>query len=191
MIARLIAVLLLCAGTLAAQEPTSLPIRPALRLYGGMLNPDDPFQVTMAVGAAGGLRVSRFGIFLQELRQSQNGNSGSDLTSAGRTFVGVALEFEGLRGGLQERQGLLQLGGGRLKRSRFETTWYVQAGIALRYRVVPGLALLGDIEDLAAPLPAEPARCEPLATGGELCTGAVVKQVQHNFGFLVALEFVP
>lgn len=182
---------LFASGSLIAQESPRPWFRPAVRLQGGMLNPDDPLRVTMAFGAAAGVRLGHFGIFLRGLRQSQNGNAGSDLTSDARTFWGAAFEYEGSTAGVHERQGLVQLGAGRLDRPRFRTSWFVQAGLALRYRVARSLALVGSVEDHAAFLPYEEARCESAPGGGEICTDAVKKQVQHNFGFMIAFEFHP
>lgn len=169
----------------AAAQPL---VRPSARVSGGMLNPSDPFQVTMAFGAAAGIRVGRLGAYGEGLRQSHNGNAGADLTSQARTYWGVALEYEASPSGIHERQGLIQVGAGRLARDPFATSWYARAGVALRYRLAPLVAFTGGLEDRVAFLPYEAARCEMVAERTEWCADAVAKQAQHNFGFILALE---
>ena len=182
---------LLClAGRLPSQTPPASPLGMSLRLYGGMLNPDDPLQVTIAFGAAAGLRVGKVAVFVRGLQQSQNGNARTDLTTDARTFWGVHLEYEGAPRGRYQRQGLIQVGAGWLERSSFRSTWYVQAGLALRYRVARPLAFVGIVEDYVAKLPFEPARCAPDPAGQPVCDAEIPPHVQHNFGVGVALEVV-
>jgi hypothetical protein len=155
-----------------------------------MLNPDDPLQVTAAVGGAIGVRVRRFALILRGLYQGKNGYTGSDLTAEGRTFWGLAAEYALMISEGDQREGVVQVGLGRLHRSHFRTPWFAQLGLGGRYRVAPPVALLVSAQDLVAFLPTEASRCDPIP-GGQFCIAPVVGQIQHNLGLVLAVELIP
>lgn len=155
-----------------------------------MLNPDDPFQVTMAAGGAIGIRVRRFDLLLRGLYQAKNGYSDADLEAEGRTFWGIAAEYAVTVSQADRREGLLQFGAGRLHRPHFRTSWFMELGLAGRHRIAPPVALIVSVQDLLVFLPGEEAGCEPIPRG-RFCTAAVTEQAQHNLGVVLAVEVIP
>jgi hypothetical protein len=167
----LILVSLAAMGPLASSAALS-QVRPLARLEAGALDPDDPFNVTLAFGGAIGLHLHSSSLLLRVLRQSRNGNSGDDLTH-GRSFILLEWELAGRQGGPMQRQPYLRFGFGRLARSPFRSSWSLDGAVGLRYRLVRSVHLLGTVGDQVAFLPAE-----TLVRGGP----------QHNFALTLALE---
>jgi hypothetical protein len=166
-------VLIWFPNVVVAQPPPRPSIAPVLRIEGGMLNPIDPFHVTVAAGAAVGVRVRRVDVLLRGMRQNRNGYTGADLVVEGRTFWGVTVEYAAAVSQSVRREGLMQLGAGRLHRAGLGTAWFLQAGVGGRYYVAPPVALMVSFQDVLAFLPAGEARA------------------QHNLAVLLGVELVP
>jgi hypothetical protein len=172
-----------------AQVPRSSPT-PLFRVQAGALNPGSLSQVTLAFGAGAGFEWGRHRLVLDATVQSQNRNSGADLTSDARTFLLLHWEYLGRGHGPRQRQIFGRLGGGRVLRSPYKTVWVIDGGVGLRYRMARSLSLIGSLTDAVAFLPAESfVYCpDPFFSCGTL---AVKDGPQHNFGFLVGLELHP
>ena len=174
-------------GVLPEFEPQRFeaPAEPFVRIEAGALNPDGLFNTTMAFGGAVGLATDRNTFLLRAVRQSRNRNSGQDVSDA-RTFV--TLDWERAFGvtRFQEGQVFVRAGAGALFRSPFKSTWTVDLGAGLRYRIVPRLFIVGALVDQLAWLPSE--------TSGQICdpfscsTIGIRSELQHNVGLLVDLE---
>jgi hypothetical protein len=191
----------LCAVPLSwrgvtAQAPVSHPLTPLLRLEGGMLNPGGPFTVTMAYGGSLGLSYRRHALLLRVVRQSQNRNSGPDLTSNARLFGSLAWEYQGVGEEIHQRQGIVRLGLGLVARESFRTAWFLDAAFGLRYRLARSVGLIGTLQYAPVIIPGEAfIRCGygegPLAYYYSCRPAQVEGRLQHNVGFLVALELRP
>jgi len=182
MLGRLAFFSLIVPTVLAAQSEGSL------RLQGGMANADDPLNVTVAWGGAGALHFGRVALLVSGLHQNRKTDSGGGLRTNGRNLWGMALEYSGAGHGLYRRQALAQIGAGGVARGPYRTAWYLTGGVGLRYPVAQQVAFVGRINDYAVFLPDEPRHCTP--TGTPNCTDTVVKQVQHNYAFIVSFELV-
>lgn len=189
-------VALVLPSVVVAQDVPTRALAPFVRLEAGTLNPGDPFAVTLAYGGAVGVAYRRHALIVHLAQQSRNRNSGPDLTSSARRYAAIAWEYAGLRSGVQERQGVLRLGLGRVTRQPFRTAWFLDAAAMLRYRVAPVLAFLGTLQYAPIAIPEERfVACGPGEgpyTYREYCSDAMITgRVQHNFGFLLGLELRP
>jgi hypothetical protein len=163
---------------------------PIVRLEGGMLNPDDVTQTTLAFGGDVGWQLSRRqAILIRYLRQSQNRNSGTDIKRA-RGLLTLDWEYGFGRESQYHRQALVRLGGGALFRPGLATAALVSLGLEVRYAVGARWAFVGSVEDDVGVLPLQEFQsCSPL---GSVCTTfSYGGKWQHNYGFLVAGEWRP
>ncbi len=161
------------------------------RLEAGALDPEDPFAVTLAYGAALGITRGSHAFLLRLVRQSRDRNSGPDIDNA-RTFVMADWELSLRPGGQQARQAFIRLGAGWLFRQPFQSTWALDLGAGLKYRLSPGLLLEGGLVDqmarlpyqtvtvCAAPFPGLPPTCSLYA---------IREKLQQNVGLLIGLEY--
>ncbi len=173
-----------CLGTSSAVRAQTGPFG---RLEAGTLNADDPFNATMAVGAAVGYTYRASSLMLRAVRQSWDGNSGADV-AAGRTFALVEWELAGRTSGYWERQLFFRLGAGWLFQSPYKSTVANDLGVGIRYRLATRLFLVGSADDQLAWVRRQAfTSCEV-----GLCTTVIVPaQIQHNYGLLVDLEIRP
>ena len=158
------------------------------RLEAGALDPEDPFAVTLAYGGALGVTRGEHAFLLRLVRQSRDRNSGPDIDNA-RTFVMADWELSVRPGG---RQAFIRLGAGWLFRHPFQSTWALDLGAGLKYRLNPGLLLEGWLVDqmarlpyqtvtvCAAPFPGLPSTCSLYA---------IRERLQQNVGLLIGLEY--
>ncbi len=163
------------------------------RLEGGTLNPDAPFNVTLAYGVAAGRTWRADAILFHVVRQSRDRNSGADINHA-RTFLLADWEHSFSAAGATERQPFVRVGAGWLFRSPFKSTWAVDLGAGLKYRLAPRLYLLGTLDDLLARLPDETfTACVQVIQGLPPSCGParIIPELQHNFGLTVDLEYRP
>jgi hypothetical protein len=160
-----------------------------VRVGGGTLNPDDPFATTLAYGAAAGVTVHASSFLVRLVRQSRNGNSGSDISNA-RTYALLDWEPTFRPAGQQQRQPFLRLGAGWLWRKPFASTWVVDLGAGLRYRLAPHLFVVGSVVDQMAKLPYQTyVTCYAGQPPAGVCvTNEIKAELQQNFGLLVDLE---
>ncbi len=179
----------LVAGFLAlvvagAPGPVCAQSRFFARVGGGTLNPNDPFQTTLAFGGAFGVAEHTNSFLIRVLRQSWNGNAGSDLGNA-RTYALLDWELAGRPVGEMQRQPFLRLGAGWLWQGPLKSTWVVDLGAGLRYRLAPHLFIVGSLVDDMARLSSQTL----VACSGGICTTNEIKaELQQNFGLLVDLE---
>lgn len=159
------------------------------RLGGGALNPDDPFNTTLAYGAAAGVTIGLSSFLVRVLRQSRDRNSGPDLSNP-RTYGLVDWELAGRPSGAQGRQPFLRLGAGWLWRRPFASTWVADVGAGVRYRLAAHLFVVGAVVDQMARLPHETwVSC--FAGGppsGDCVTNEIKAELQQNYGLLVDVE---
>src|SRR5207245_2151179 len=151
-----------------------------------------------AVGAAGGgalgWQLSRSNALLvRYVRQSQNRNSGADIGSKARGLLTANWEHAFGPSAQYHQQALIRVGVGALFRPLLATAPLVNASLELRYTVHPHVAFVGSLEDDVGRLPRQDFQfCATDASGNPVCqvytSGA---KVQHNFGFLVAIEWRP
>jgi hypothetical protein len=177
------------AGQAPGDPATSAP-RGLLRLQAGTLNPDDPFNATLALGASAGFEWNeRRALVISYVRQSENGNEGEDIAARGRGFLTVAVEWGFTFEEQRRQQYRARLGAGALFRSAGLTTApVIEAGLTIRYTLLPRLAVVGVLGDHLAFLP----RDEIVVCSGSTCQTYVAgDKYQHNFGGLVGLEWRP
>jgi hypothetical protein len=157
------------------------------RLEGGTLNANDPFNSTLAFGAAAGITEHSSSFLLHVVRQSWNRNSGSDV-SDGRTFALLDWELAFRPSGAWKRQAFVRLGAGWVFQSPFKSALTADAGAGLRYELTSRLFIVGTVVDQVAWV-----RTQLFTTClVTICTTTTVpSQTQHNFGLLVDLEIRP
>ena len=176
----------LCVMLASLGAPRDLPGQAHAfgRIEGGTLNAGDPFNTTLAFGAAIGVSERSSSFLFRLVRQSRNRNSGSDVGDA-RTFALLEWELAGKPEGAMQRQPFFRLGAGLLFQSPFKTAWAADLGVGLRYRVVPRLVVVGALVDQVDWIRNQTSvDCDVIS-----CTTATVPtQTQHNFGLLVDLE---
>jgi hypothetical protein len=177
--------------TLGSVSQLAAQRSPFVRLTGGALNPGDPVATTIAYGAAAGVRDQRTSFLVLVLVQSQNRNSGADLTEHARTFVQVGFERSLRPKGVPLREPFVRASAGALLRAPFATAPVAGLGIGWRFALLPHLWLVASLSDEIAWLRREQFSCSspwPLATPG---TCVINGGPQNNFGGMVALEFRP
>ena len=193
-VAPIICVGLTALGVLARPAGGQADGTPIARLEAGMLNASDPFDVTMAFGGALGWQLSRSNALLvRYVRQSQNRNSVADIGSKARGLLTANWEHAFGPSAQYHQQALIRVGVGALFRPLLATAPLVNASLELRYTVHPHVAFVGSLEDDVGRLPRQDFQfCATDASGNPVCqvytSGA---KVQHNFGFLVAIEWRP
>ena len=181
-------------GALTRPAPAQADRTPIARLEAGMLNASDPFDVTMAFGGVLGWQLSHSNALLvRYVRQSQNRNSGEDIGSKARGLLTANWEHAFGPSAQYHRQALIRVGVGALFRPMLATAPLVNASLELRYTVHPHIAFVGGLEDDVGRLPRQDFQfCGVDVSGNPACqvytSGA---KVQHNFGFLVAIEWRP
>jgi YmgG-like glycine-zipper protein len=175
----------------AAQAPHTLGGGvPLLRLDAGMLNPDAPDRVVLALGVAAGWTPAGPNTFLlRYLHQSRNTSAGLYVYDRARQFV--LLEWERSFGGSEpyKPQVVARGGAGLLFSYNWPTATTLSGGVALRYPVAPELALAANLEDHVAILPHH--SCVTSGSGGTVCATPPFGGWQHNFALLATLEWWP
>ncbi len=169
--------------------------RPVGRLVVGALNPDTPSKATMAFGVEAGVGLgARAALLGRVLRQSQNRNSGADLSREARDLFSVLIE-QGLGHEANlRRQYVLRIGGGVMVRRHLPSAAVATLGLGVRYPLRRAVTLVGAFEDDVAALPEgsysysywDPAQLTTVWT-----TVIAKEKIQHNFGFLLAVEWRP
>jgi len=179
----------------AAQREDEVPTPRAFiaRVEVGSLSPNEPFNATMAFGAAAGVDLGgRNAFLLRYTRQSQNRNSGEDLGDRAREFVSVAWEHAYGDAERHVQQYMLRLAGGVLLRDPYAAAPFALVGVAIRYPLGERLSVVGAIEDAMAPLREETFQvCDPDLVPNYPCTYQVGGSLQHNFGLMIAAEWKP
>jgi hypothetical protein len=170
----------------AAQERSEK--RPFVQAEAGALNPNEVVQATLAFGLAGGFDWRRYSLVVHLTRQSQNRNSGSDLTSDARTFATLSFERRfGSPHGWPLRQAFVRLDIGAVFRSPFKTAFVTGLGLGWRQSLMPHLRLVGTLFDDVAWLSEETFACAvpPFGYPGSC---RMRSGPQHNFGGTAALQ---
>jgi hypothetical protein len=178
------------AGQAVTQPPAIIP-RPFIQLQAGALNPNDPFQTTLAYGVGAGLNLDHIALTLHVTRQSQNRNSGSDLGTEARTFVTAAAELTVSRArGSPPKQAFIRADLGFLLRGPFSTAPVAGIGFGWRFDLVHHIILVGTLFDDIAFVSTETFPCVGSQSG--LLTVCVIQaSPQHNFGGMVAVRLSP
>jgi hypothetical protein len=184
----------LLASAAAASEVGAQAAGPVVRLEGGMLNPSDPVQTTLAYGAAAGWQVSdRQALGVRYVRQSGGRNSGADVGRRARGFLTADWEYAFGSEKQYHRQVLVRVGAGALFRYMLATAPILSAGLEVRYPVGRRWSFVGGIEDDVGALPRQDFQsCTVDVNGNPVCTLYTYGgRWQHNYGFLVAAEWRP
>ena len=174
-------------GTHAAAQDT--PGRqPYLQIEAGALNAREPLQATIAYGLGAGVDLGRHSIVVHVIRQSQNRNSGADLTANARTFTTLGVERRfGTPHGWPLRQGFLRANLGFLFRRPYRTALVTGIGVGWRQSLTGHVRLVGTLFDDVAWLPREVFACTPLWPSYS-ATCAITSGPQHNFGGMAAFQ---
>ena len=161
----------------------------SVRLEAGSLNSDSPVRVTLAVGGTIGWRLTQHGTLLvRYIRQSRSG-FGTDIGRYGRNFVMLNWEHSYGDGKAYQRQLLWRLGAGAMFGNPFLTAPVVGGGFEVRYPVADHWAFLANIEDdIAAQHEQEIALC---MVNNRCFLYKFPRELQHNFGLIVAGEWRP
>jgi hypothetical protein len=182
------------AGAARAQQVAApRTVSPLLRVEAGALNPDRLDAATMSFGVEAGVAWrGRTMLLARVLRQSQNRNSGADLSRNARDLVSLLLEFPSGPAALRRQQYLVRVGAGVMLRSRLPAAPVATLGLGVRYRLYRSLALVAGFEDDVAALPAGSYDYdEPGYLGMVHVVVNARREVQNNFGFLLAVEWHP
>ena len=197
------------APALAAQAN-----RPFLEIGAGTLAPSDPFTVTLALRASGGVTLGgRNAVSIEYTRQSApRGYDSNNLGKYARDFLGIGWQhaFQDVLSDPEPKrmQYLVRIVGGALFRGTFpeavddqdlRNAPFAGFGLLLRYPISSRVIAVGSIEDILGFLPAETVRsyCSDLS-GQTLCypqggpdyyTIALPDKVQHNPGFMLTMQF--
>ena len=183
------------SNTARAQQPEQTPrgISVLLRLEGGALNPGQLDATTMSVGASAGLAFrGRTALIARFLRQSQNGNSGADLSRNARDIVSLVLEHAWGRAERRRLQYLVRAGAGVMFRSPWEAAPLLTVGVGARYPVYRSVTLVGSFEIDMADLIG--GAYDTFQWNPDLLRYVAVRtaaKLQPNFGFLLAVEWHP
>lgn len=185
------------AGAAQAQEAGTGPrgVGPLIRVVAGALNPDAIEKATMALGVEAGVAWrGRTMLVARALRQSQNRNSGADLSHEARDLFSVLLEHTFGPDVLRRREYLVRIGAGVMHRPHFPDAAVATLGLGVRYPVYRSVTLVGTLEDDLAALPAGSysySYWDPMLMTTIYTTVNARKMLQSNFGFLLSLEWRP
>ncbi len=186
---------LLVLGWAPERAAAQLAGRSLLRLEAGMLNPDDPLQITLAFGAAAGWQVDRSDAFLlRYVRQSQNRNTGEAIGRQARGLLTANWEHAFGARRRYQRQAMIRLGVGALFRYKLATAPLASTSLELRYEVYRRIAFVASIEDDIGNLPRQDFQyCQTDLFGNNpVCTTQRYGgHLQHNYGFIVGAEWSP
>ena len=186
---------LLGAGAARAQEDGAAPrtLSPVVRVEAGALNPERLDAATMSFGVGAGLAWrGRTMLLARVLRQSQNRNSGADLTRNARDVVSLLLERTSGPAVRRRQQYLVRIGAGVMLRSRLPAAPVATLGLGVRYPVYRSFTLVAGFEDDVAALPAGSYDYyEPGYLGMVHVVVNARREIQNNFGFLLAVEWHP
>jgi hypothetical protein len=170
----------------AAQETGSHRLH--LQVEAGALNAREPLQATIAYGLGAGMDLGRYSLLAHVVRQSQNRNTGSDLTTNARTFTTLSVERRfGTPRGWPLRQGFLRVSAGFLFRRPYRTAPVTGIGVGWRQSLTSHVRLVGALFDDVAWLPGETFACEPVWPAVSATCG-IQSGPQHNFGGMAALQ---
>ena len=157
-----------------------------LRLEAGSLSPDHPLETTLALGGSAGWPVAPHGaVLVRYLRQSQN-RAGTDVGAHARNLLTVNWEQAFGEAAVYHRQARLRAGLGLLFRPLLHTAPVLDAGLEVRYGLAPHWALVANVDDALADLPAQTVQ---QCFAGVCDAFRFDHKIEHNIGLTVAGEW--